>query len=35
MHDDKVLMCDDNHMNPGLSIPLVQKLRPFFREALK
>ncbi len=32
---NSMLMIDDNHMDPGLSIPLVEKLRPFLREALK
>lgn len=35
VRDGKVLMNDDDHMNPGLSIPLVQKLRPFLRKTLK
>ncbi len=35
VRDGKILMNDDDHMNPGLSIPLVQKLRPALREALQ
>ncbi len=35
VQDGKLIMVDDNHMNAGLSVPLMQKLRPFLRAALK
>ncbi len=35
VQDSKLLTSDNNHMNPGLSIPLVQRLRTELRKAPK
>ncbi len=34
MRDGKLLVVDNNHMNPGASLPLVRKLLPQIKEAL-
>lgn len=34
MRDGKLLVVDNNHMNPGASLPLVRKLLPKIKEAL-